>query len=194
MALPGGQEQAIRAAALARRDALDPVYRVEASLRIAEFGAAIPVSAGDVVAGYWPMHSQVDVRPLMFGLRERHARLCLPVFHNATCTDFRELLRGVPLIEADSGMVGPGAEAPVLDPTVMLVPLAAFDRGGHRIVCGAGDYRRAIARLRAGGAPLRLVGIAFDCQQVEVEPDLPHDAVIPDILTETGLHTSGSDR
>ena len=194
MAVPGGQKQAVREAALARCAALDPVYRVEASLRIAEFGAAISVSAGDVVAGYWPRHSEVDVRPLMFGLRDRHARLCLPVFHDATCSGFRELLRGVPLLEMDFGMVGPGAEAPVLVPTVMLVPLAAFDRRGHRIVCGAGPYGRAIARLRAADVSVRLVGIAFDCQQVEAGPDLPHDTVIPDILTETGLHTLGSAR
>lgn len=189
MASPQEQKQALRTAALARRDALDPIYRVEASLRIAELGAVIPVSAGDVVAGYWPMHSEVDVRPLMFGLRERHARLCLPVVLGETTLAFRELLRGVPPIEADSGMVGPGAEAVVLDPTVLLVPLAAFDRRGHRIGYGAGHYDRAIARLRESGVASRLVGIAFDCQQVEAVPDEPHDIIIPDILTETGLHT-----
>ncbi|WP_127597784.1 5-formyltetrahydrofolate cyclo-ligase [Nitratireductor alexandrii] len=185
---------ALRSAALARRDALDPVYRVEASLRIAEFCREIPVSADDVVAGYWPMRSEVDVRPLMFGLRERHARLCLPVVVDATTIVFRELLRGVPLVETAGGTVGPTAEAAVLEPTIILVPLAAFDRRGQRIGYGAGHYDRAIARLRARGGAPRLVAIAFDCQKVETVLDDPHDVVIPDILTETGLHTMGPAR
>ena len=34
-------------------------------------------------------------------------------------------------------------------PDIMLVPLAAFDRAGHRIGYGAGYYDMTIARIRA---------------------------------------------
>ena len=54
----------------------------------------------------------------------------------------------------------------MLDPAVMLVPLAAFDARGHRIGYGAGYYDRAIASLIDKGRPPRLIGIAFDCQEV----------------------------
>ena len=37
------------------------------------------------------------------------------------------------------------------------------------------------------GAAPRLIGIAFDCQQVDRVPDEPHDVIIPEILTESGL-------
>ncbi len=69
----------------------------------------------------------------------------------------------------------------------MLVPLAAFDARGHRIGYGAGYYDRAIARLPDKGHAPRLIGVAFDCQEVELVPDEPHDVVIPEILTESGL-------
>ena len=73
----------------------------------------------------------------------------------------------------------------------MLVPLAAFDERGHRIGYGAGYYDRAIARLQEIGVNPRLIGVAFDCQQVEIVPDEPHDMPLEAILTESGLRSFG---
>ena len=181
----------LRAEALARRDALDPQWRIEASLGMAEWAQRIPVEPGDVVSGFWPMRSEVDVRPLMFAFREQGARLCLPAILDRTTIVFRELVRGADLVDMGFGTYGPGPDAEVLQPVLMLVPLAAFDARGHRIGYGAGYYDRAIARLQAGPRPPRLVGIAFDCQQVELVPDQPHDVVIPEMLTESGLRRLG---
>jgi 5-formyltetrahydrofolate cyclo-ligase len=85
------------------------------------------------------------------------------------------------------GTSGPGRDAAVLDPQLMLVPLAAFDAAGNRIGYGAGHYDRAIARLHARGMFPRLIGLAFDCQRVETVPAEPHDAPLGEILTESGL-------
>jgi 5-formyltetrahydrofolate cyclo-ligase len=177
----------LRQEALARRDALDPLWRIEASIEMADAAGAIPVEVGEVVSGFWPMRSEVDVRPLMFAFREKGARLCLPAILDKQTIVFRELVRGADLIDMGFGTAGPGPEAEVLQPTLMLVPLAAFDRRGHRIGYGAGYYDRAIAKLNAGPRPPRLIGIAFDCQEVECVPDEPHDILIPDFLTESGL-------
>lgn len=182
------EKKALRAETLARRDGLDPQYRVEASLRIAETGAAaIDCGPGDVVSGFWPMRSEVDARPLMFALRERGARLCLPAILDKETIVFRELVRGAEMVDMGFGTVGPGAEAAVLDPTIMLVPLAAFDGQGQRIGYGGGYYDRAIARLHARDMWPRLVGIAFDCQEVARVPAEAHDVPLPGVLTESGL-------
>ena len=158
-------KRALRGEALARRDALGERWRIEASLAMADRAREIDLAPGDIVSGFWPMRSEVDVRPLMFALMERGARL----------------------VDMGFGTSGPGPEAAVLEPTLMLVPLAAFDDRGHRIGYGAGYYDRAIARLQAGPRPPRLIGIAFECQRVERVPDQPHDIVIPEFLTELGL-------
>lgn len=68
-----------------------------------------------------------------------------------------------------------------------MVPLSAFDAAGHRIGYGAGHYDRAISRLRAKGLSPRLIGIAFDCQEVEAVPAQAHDVALDAILTETGF-------
>jgi 5-formyltetrahydrofolate cyclo-ligase len=178
----------LRKEALARRDALDEFWRVEIALEMAETAKEkIDFEPGRIVSGFWPMRSEVDVRPLMFALREKGARLCLPAILDKTTIVFRELVRGAPMVEMGFGTVGPHEEAEELDPTLMLVPLAAFDARGHRIGYGAGYYDRAIARLADKGITPRLIGIAFDCQEVERVPEENHDVVIPEILTESGL-------
>ena len=187
------QKKRIREEALARRDALDPFWRVEASMEMAEtLRDAIDFVPGTVVSGFWPMRSEVDVRPIMFALREKGARLCLPAILDKSTIVFRELVRGAPMVDMGFGTSGPSEDAEVLDPELMLVPLAAFDHRGHRVGYGAGYYDRAIAKLQAEGIGPRLIGIAYDCQEVPHVPDEPHDVPIREILTETGLrHFNG---
>lgn len=181
----------LRLEALARRDALDPQQRIEASLRMAAAAEKIGVEPGQVVSGFLPIRSEVDPRPLMAAFGARGARLCVPAILDKTTIVFRELVRGAPLVDMGFGTSGPGPEAEVLDPDIMIVPLAAFDARGHRIGYGAGYYDRAIARLREKGRAPRLIGIAFDCQQVERVPDEPHDVILPEILTESGSRRFG---
>ncbi len=148
---------------------------------------SIAPEPGTVVSGFWPIRSEVDVRPLMSELEQNGARVCLPAILDRTTIEFRVLTGDAELVDMGFGTLGPGEDAETLDPSIMLVPLAAFDHRGHRIGYGAGHYDRAIARLIAKGQSPRLIGIAFDCQQVPLVPDEPHDVVIPEILTESGL-------
>jgi len=185
---PKELKRELRREALARRDALDPSFRIEAALGMTEVARnSIDIKPGTIASGFWPMRSEVDVRPLMFALQENGARLCLPAILDKTTMIFRELVRGTALVDMGFGTTGPGDEAETLDPSIMLVPLAAFDSRGHRIGYGAGYYDRAIARLTDAGHAPRLIGIAFDCQEVSEVPDEPHDVIVPEILTESGL-------
>src|SRR5690606_41411144 len=51
----------------------------------------------------------------------------------------------------------------------------------------SGYFDRAIARLHANGRQPRLIGIAFDCQEVASVPAQPHDIALDAVLTESGL-------
>jgi 5-formyltetrahydrofolate cyclo-ligase len=179
----------IRNETLARRDALAPDIRIEKSLAMAEHGGALDFEAGTIVSGFWPIRSEADIRPLMFSMREKGARLCLPVVLDRQTIVFRDLVRGADMVDTGFGTAGPGAEAEVLDPQLLLVPLSAFDAAGNRIGYGAGHYDRAIARLAAKGMTPRLIGIAFACQEVEAVPAEPHDVPLDAILTEDGLRS-----
>lgn len=179
---------ALRDAALARRDALDPGFRIEAALAIADGFPLdrIPV-AGRTVSGFLPIQSEIDVRPLMDRLRVAGARLALPAFPDRKGPMvFRELIRGAELVPMGFGTFGPGPEAAEVDPDILLTPLAAFDAAGNRIGYGKGHYDFALARLDRI-APRIAVGIAFAVQAVDAVPHEPHDRRLDFLLNETGF-------
>lgn len=65
---------------------------------------------------------------------------------------------------------------------LVLVPLLAFDRRGHRLGMGAGWYDRSFSGRRGHGPPPRLVGVGYAFQEIEHVPehdgDVPLDAVV----------------
>ena len=75
------------------------------------------------------------------------------------------------------------AEAAEVAPDILLVPLAAFDRAGHRIGYGAGYYDMTIAALRAG-KPVNAIGLAFAAQEIPHVPATERDARLDLVLTE----------
>ena len=184
----GLSKSQIRMERLALRDALSVEQRQLKSLAIAENGAsALRFAAASVVSGFMPIRSEVDVRPLMEALRARAGRICLPVMVDRETIVFREYVKSAELVKSGFGTTGPGENAAVLDPDVLLVPLSAFDPNGHRIGYGAGHYDRAIARLHTKGLNPTLIGIAFDCQEVSSVPAEAHDVGLDAVLTESGV-------
>ncbi|MBO0664491.1 5-formyltetrahydrofolate cyclo-ligase [Jiella sp. MQZ9-1] len=177
----------IRGEALARRDAMDVDERIEASLAAADHLLAHLTIAPAVVSGFLPIRSEIDIRPLMMGFADRRARLCVPAIVGSDL-QFRELVRGAPLEPQGFGTSAPGADSAVLDPELMLIPLAAFDATGGRIGYGRGYYDRAITDLRTRGHQPLLVGVAFACQKVDHVPHEPHDVPLDLIVTEAGLN------
>ena len=180
-------KEQLRLESLARRDALGPAARHDKSAAIAQAAASLAISPGTLVAGYLPIRSEADIRPLMAALRQEGADLSLPAVIDRTTVEFRAFTAESALVGTGFGTTGPDDSAPVVQPDVLLMPLAAFDRKGSRIGYGAGHYDRAIAVLRAQGADPRLIGIAFDCQEVASVPAQAHDVPLHAVLTESGL-------
>lgn len=76
-------------------------------------------------------------------------------------------------------------------PSVVLVPLVAFDSAGNRLGQGGGYYDRAFAFRRNGAARWRrplLAGLAYGFQQVDELPAKPTDVPLDIVITETGKH------
>ncbi|MGI9400136.1 MAG: 5-formyltetrahydrofolate cyclo-ligase, partial [Rhizobiaceae bacterium] len=102
-------KQELREMALARRDGLDPLMRVEFSIAACEHAAGnLTLDPGAIVSGFFPIRSEIDPRPLMDALRTRGARLCVPAVVDRETIVFRELVRGAPLVETGFGTYGPG--------------------------------------------------------------------------------------
>ncbi len=181
---PIADKATLRAQALARRDALSADMRATASEAIAARGLPVPVSPGAIVSGYSPMRSEVNPVPLMRNLADAGARLALPVVQGRGQPLLLRAWRfGAPLVSGVWGIREPGPDAPEVVPDIMLVPLAAFDRGGHRIGYGAGYYDMTIARARARKTVIA-IGIAFAVQEIDKVPFSPRDERLDLVLTE----------
>ncbi len=186
---PQEQKSELRTQSLKRRDAIPVETRIEMSLAASVIGAAkLDFDPGTIISGFFPIRSEVDPRPLMDELRKKGARLCLPVVIDKTTIVFRELLREAELVETGFGTYGPGEDAEVLDPSILIMPLSVFDHAGGRIGYGAGHYDRAIAKIIEKGIKPYLIGMAFDCQKHERVPVEPHDQPLNAMLTESGFY------
>ena len=82
------------------------------------------------------------------------------------------------------GILEPSPAAAEITPEIVLVPLAAFDKLGHRIGYGAGHYDRTLVQLRKS-RPIIAIGLAFGVQEVEAVPALEHDVALDYVLTES---------
>ncbi len=87
------------------------------------------------------------------------------------------------LLLGSLGIPEPSPAAAEVVPDVMLVPLAAFDRAGHRIGYGAGYYDFTFSHLRKVKTIVG-VGLAFALQEIGVVPALSHDVALDYVLTE----------
>jgi 5-formyltetrahydrofolate cyclo-ligase len=173
----------LRRQALARRDALPGAERAAAAELIAARGLPVPV-AGAIVSGFMPIKSEINPLPLMRKLAAAGARLALPVVAGAGLPlVMRAFAFGAPLEAGVWGIRQPPPEAAQVAPDILLVPLLAFDRSGHRIGYGAGYYDLTIAALRASKSVIA-AGIAFAAQEIAAVPATPRDARLDLVLTE----------
>lgn len=174
----------LRAAALAKRDALSDEQRTEAAQALAKRKLPFEITPGMVVSGYSPIRSEIDPALMMRMLAEQGAKLALPaVMARGKSLAFRAWFPDDRLMLGPLGILEPSPAAAELIPDIMLVPLAAFDPQGHRIGYGAGHYDFTLEHLRKVKA-ITAVGIAFAVQQIKAVPALPHDVALDYVLTE----------
>ena len=175
----------LRTQALARRDALPAAKRANGSAAIVDRAEAILAGLRfDCLAGFIPIQSECDPRPVMEAARSAGATIALPAFTGPWTMVFRRYERDGRLVAAGFGTREPPGNAPIIDPDVLLVPAAAFDRSGARLGYGKGHYDRTIGALRAAGRRPLLVGLAFSVQEVDPIPVEPHDVRLDWLVTE----------
>jgi len=151
--------------------------------RLAAHADALAVAPGVVVGGYHALSSEADPALLLRALVERGAHIAFPrVVARGARLAFHRVPDGEMLRTGAWGIQEPAAHFPLAEPGLLLVPLLAFDAGGHRLGYGGGFYDRTIAAL---GVPA--IGIGFAAQQVASLPTEAHDMALSGILTEHGL-------
>jgi 5-formyltetrahydrofolate cyclo-ligase len=181
-------KDAARAAALERRRAAHAAGAPGAG-RLAA-GHALEAIAGlrgvRVVAAYLPIRDEIDPLPAMLALSGLGYLVAVPVIEaQGRPLVFRSWTPGVATVAGPFGVPVPAAGETV-EPEVLLVPMLAFDRRGHRLGYGGGFYDRTIAGLRAR-RELAAIGFAYADQEMPEVPDSQHDMRLDAIVTEAGV-------
>ncbi len=137
-----------------------------------------------IIAGYIPIGSEIDPRPLMSKFLPFGAKLCLPeVIEKNQALQFRTWSPGDMLISGKLGTLQPLSRAQIVEPDLVFVPLLGLDLKGVRLGQGGGFYDRTLALLKNKGA--RAYGVAFDEQIVDDLPNEPHDQLLDGVITPT---------
>lgn len=183
----------MRELCLERRNGLSPEFRAQASAQICQhvldFLTEHALLQNREISVYLPIRSEVDLSGLIPKLESAGASISLPVVLTRTEIVFRRYRSGDLLQDAGFGTTGPAADAAIVDPQILLMPLAGFDSLGARIGYGAGHYDRALDRLHKNGRTPKTIGTGFGAQQVPQVPAEPHDILLTAIVTEAGLLT-----
>ncbi len=165
----------MRAAAIALRAGLDPAWGEALTELVLARHPPVP---GEIWAGYWPIGTEIDIRPLLHRLAA-NGPVLLPVTPpRGQPLIFRRWEPGDVLQSERFGTSAPAGELMV--PDVILVPLLAFDARGGRLGYGAGYYDRTLAALPGR----RTIGCAFAAQQVTRVPMDENDVRMDAIATE----------
>ncbi|MGH6838640.1 MAG: 5-formyltetrahydrofolate cyclo-ligase [Methylocella sp.] len=179
---------ALRARALARRGETSCEAADAYAAHLATEGLALVTRfRPGVAAAYLPLAGEPSTLPLLENLANAGVKTALPVTgRRGTPLLFRLWRPGEPTRQGKMAIEEPLPAAPEAAPDLLFVPLAAFDRAGHRIGYGAGFYDRSLAGLRAK-KPICAIGVAYASQEFPKIPREEHDESLDYVLTELEL-------
>lgn len=177
--------KAMRSGLIERRLRIASADRTVWTARLAQaLDPLLPRTSGAVIGCYWPFRGEFDARPLLTGLRDRGARLALPVVvANAQPLQFRAWTPDTRLIRGVWGIPVPDGDETV-QPDVVIAPLVGFDPAGYRLGYGGGFYDRTIANL-----PVKpqVIGVGFALARLATIYPQTHDIPMDVIVTEDGV-------
>lgn len=184
-------KQQIRKEVRHKRRSLSPRARIDGGHGVCDsLKKYSPFFRANKIACYLTSDGEVSLAPVIEALWQRKKTVCLPVIFGFGNRQMHFAPYTADTIMRDNQY---GISEPVIairsqikpsSLNIVLMPLVAFDLQGNRLGMGGGYYDRSFAfvkRCRCSRRP-RLVGVAYDFQEVESLAsdswDVPLDAVV----------------
>ena len=143
----------------------------------------VELPAGCVIGAYWPIGSEIDVRPLINELYIRGYNICLPCIEaNGDPLNFLQWEPEAVKVKSPFFKIYEPCKKHHEDmlPDVLIVPMVAFSKARHRLGYGGGFYDRTIAKLK----PQICIGVAYNAQEIKTIPNEGWDMKLDRIVTE----------
>ncbi len=175
----------LREEAIRFRNSISP-FSENAEQVVTEFFECLNPQPGQVVALYWTKGREFDSGPLLHELLKLGITCALPVIQkNSKELKFARWDESMPLVPGLFDIMQPAVNDKTVwvDPDIVVVPLLAFDRQGHRLGYGGGYYDATLEALRTRKT-IQAVGIGYSAQAVLFNlPAEEHDQKMDWIIT-----------
>jgi 5-formyltetrahydrofolate cyclo-ligase len=183
-------QSVIRAAAKRKRARLTSNKRRAASNKIAEklFATELFRNSNNI-ACYVSLETEVSTWRIIERAWQQKKRIFAPIAEKNFILQFLQFDDESELVTSNIGLREPkhGRQVRNDELDLVIVPLVAFDSQRNRIGMGGGYYDRAFSFLAGNteNAKPALIGLGFDCQQVDKIRPNPWDIRLFRIFTET---------
>ncbi len=139
---------------------------------------------GKPMSAYMPIRTEIDCLPAMAELVNTSAIGVPVILGPGQPLEFHRWHPDTDMVDGPFGAMIP-TNADLIVPSVVILPLLAYDARGFRLGYGGGYYDRSLENLRAGGSVLA-VGFAYSAQEIDQVPTETTDQRLDAIVTERG--------
>ena len=141
------------------------------------------------VSIFQPYNNEIDTNNLITLLFSKKISISLPcIDEDSNQMIFRELKEGEELVKGKYGILEPSDKNKVIIPSVLFIPLLAFDDNGNRLGYGGGYYDKYIEELDNNENMSIKIGIGYSFQKINEVPNNSMDKKLNWILTEKYLY------
>ena len=138
-----------------------------------------------IVGSYFPVNFEVDTFQIMQNFKENGFKISLPVVKSKFEMNFYLWNLNDPLHVNKYGIPEPKSKTKVI-PSILLIPMVAFDKKLNRLGYGGGYYDRFLEKWEK--KRIIKIGLALACQEVKKLPSNSFDKKMDFILTEKKLY------
>ena len=135
---------------------------------------------------YYPIGSEVSTIEIIRNLIKKKYTVSLPVIEKNSVMSFYEWNEKSPLKINNFGIPEP-IKLKKVTPSVLIIPIVAFDSKLNRLGYGGGFYDRFISKLEKTKKILK-IGLALSCQKINKVPINKFDKKMNYIFTENKIY------
>ena len=135
-----------------------------------------------IIGGYYPYNNEIDTMMILKKFESLEYQISLPKIKKNHQMKFFFWTTTDPLVINKYGIPEPTSDK-IIYPSIMLVPLVAYDKHLNRIGYGGGFYDRYIKRVKKN-KKIITIGLAYSFQEVKEIPMKEHDMKLDFVITE----------
>ena len=134
------------------------------------------------IGGYYPYNYEIDSIEILKKLENKNYQISLPKIKKKSQMDFFCWSIKEPLRINKYGIPEPSSDK-ITYPSILLVPLVAFDKNKNRIGYGGGFYDRYINKMKKNRKILT-IGLAYSFQEIKKIKTNKYDIKLDFIVTD----------